>query len=102
MCYSGVHSAVADAPVRCAAIQKQAAVLSEESLAERDAALNGNASGGAARAGQGQWQQGRADARCCPGEHLQPGRCGRADFGEPGGWSGPERCPARLDEPALE
>ena len=41
MFFGGVHSALADALVPCAAIQKQAAVLSEESLAERDAALNG-------------------------------------------------------------
>ena len=38
---AGICSTVTDAPVCCTAMQKQAAVLSEESLAERDAALNG-------------------------------------------------------------
>ena len=41
MCCCRLHSTVTDAQVCCAAIQKQAAVLSEESLAERDTALNG-------------------------------------------------------------
>ena len=41
MCCGGLHSTVTDALACCTAMQKQAAVLSEESLAEREAALNG-------------------------------------------------------------